>query len=467
MFFSKTKDSFIQENRSLKASIRDGMASAIMMGTADSYLVPFGIFLKASTLGIGVLATLPQFIGAIFQVIGAWIADRLSSRRTMLVGAACCNAMVWLSIALLSLLFNGSPESIVILIVLAIVYQVSLNLGSPVWNSLIGDIVPLEKRGRYFGIRNQWCGFISFLTLVVCGQALDFARYLDLARWGFIAIFLGAGISRLIAAYWLSQHEDPDFSVSKDQQFSLFQFVRRLPASNFARFVLFVACMQFSIAIAGPYFTVYFLNDLKMSYAQFTVIIAALAVAQFLSMKSWGRLSDTYGNRKILKVCSYGLASIPFAWLPSHNFWFMVGVQVYSGIFWAGFNLAVANFLFDAVTPPKRARCAAYQAVITGAFILAGSIIGGYTVRLLPETYSFFDYAWHPFSRLLVVFLVSGLLRIVFAAALIRQFHEVRDVERISSIKLLGAFSGLRVIDSVTDFWVGLFRDQENTEREE
>ncbi|NMC63863.1 MAG: MFS transporter [SAR324 cluster bacterium] len=468
MFFSRAKEGFIKESKSLRASIRDGMASAVTTGTADSYLIPFGIFLRATTLQIGLLATLPQFVGAFSQVVGAWLSDRITSRRTLLVGAASANAMVWLAIGLLSFTASSQIESIFALIVLALVYQVTLNLSAPIWNSLIGDLVPLKERGQFFGIRNQWLGFISFLTLIICGQILDFTKDLGLARWGFLVIFLGAGISRLIAAYWLAQYEDPPFSSSEENKFSLLQFVLRIPQSNFAKFVLFVATMQFSVAIAGPYFSVYWLNDLKLSYTEFTGIIAAQAISQFLSMKSWGRLSDSYGNRKILKVCSFGIASIPFFWLLSDNYFYMAGLQVYSGIFWAGFNIAVGNFLFDAVTPPKRARCAAYQAFITGIFILIGAVIGGVIVKHLPENYSFFyGLDWNPTSPLLVLFLISGILRFLFASFLIRKFHEVREVTGISTWRLLSAFSGIRSLDSVTDYWVDLFRDQEEGKEEE
>ena len=59
----------------------DGASYAVMMGCGETYLGPFGIFLKASTIQVGLLATLPQLFGAVMQWVGALNMDRFRSRR--------------------------------------------------------------------------------------------------------------------------------------------------------------------------------------------------------------------------------------------------------------------------------------------------------------------------------------------------------------------------------------------------
>ncbi|HIJ20879.1 MAG TPA: hypothetical protein HPP58_07520, partial [Deltaproteobacteria bacterium] len=56
---------------SLRASIRDGMSHSVMLGFGETYLGPFGIFLQATTLQVGILSTLPQLFGAVMQWTGA------------------------------------------------------------------------------------------------------------------------------------------------------------------------------------------------------------------------------------------------------------------------------------------------------------------------------------------------------------------------------------------------------------
>jgi len=42
-----------QADPSLRASMRDGVSHAVMLGAGETYLGPFGIFLQASTLQVG------------------------------------------------------------------------------------------------------------------------------------------------------------------------------------------------------------------------------------------------------------------------------------------------------------------------------------------------------------------------------------------------------------------------------
>jgi len=52
---------------SVEASIKDGVAWAAMSGFAEPYAVPFAMALGASTMGIGVLRSIPSLASAFFQ----------------------------------------------------------------------------------------------------------------------------------------------------------------------------------------------------------------------------------------------------------------------------------------------------------------------------------------------------------------------------------------------------------------
>jgi len=162
-------------------------------------------------------------------------------------------------------------------------------------------------------------------------------------------------------------------------------------------------------------------------------------------------MSDQFGNRTILKVCGTLVAFNPALWLISSNFWYVVLVQFYSGIFWAGFTLAAANFVFDAVTPPKRARCVAYQAIINGSLVFLGSLAGGWVVHVVPMAWVEHLGIWVPHSKFLSLFVLSGILRVIVMLFLFPSFKEVRQVESIRSHQLLIRVTSLRPL------WGGTF----------
>jgi len=438
------------QSPSLRAATKDGMAHAVMIGAGETYLGVFGIFLRATTPQVGLLATLPAFVGAIFQAVAVFFMPFFKTRRRPIVVSAIINALVWIPIALLPFVLGSGSTTVSLLIVLVTIYHVAGNFGAPLWNSLIGDLVPAHSRGRYFGRRNRLIGLFTFIAVLLAGQILEVSRSSGNEAFGFLAIFFIAAVARLLSARWLSTYDDPPLTIRKEEMFSFYQFIRRLPRSNFARFVLFFATINFAVAFAGPYFALYMLRDLKFSYVEFTLVSATVTVTQFLTMQHWGRLNDRFGAKKILNICGIAVAVSPVMWLFSPELWWILAIQIYSGFVWAGFNLASSNFMFDAVTPPKRARCAAYQALVNGAFVVAGSLLGGLTADSLTALGRFAIGGIEVTSPLLVLFLISAILRILAAGLLLPQFQEVRPVEQIAHRQLVFQITNLRPLSGAT-----------------
>lgn len=450
-----------EDDPSLRAAINDGVSYAVMMGCGESYLGPFGIFLHASTLQVGLLATLPQLFGAVMQWVGALKMDRFRSRRKVILAGAATQAVIFIPMALLPFLFSRGTPSVLYLLALMIVYQGASGSTVPIWNSLIGDLVPAKIRGRFFGHRNRLTGMSTFISLLLAGGILDLFDRAGKAEVGFLIIFSVAFLARLNSVRWLSKYEDPEFQITPDQAFTFRQFLRRSPYSNFAKFVFFVGAINFGVAFSAPYFALYMLRDLHFSYVEFTVVSGVATITQFLTFRYWGELSDRFGNKKILNLCGWGVAVVPMLWLVSPHILYLVIIQTYSGFVWAGFSLASANFIFDAVTPPKRARCVAYQGLVNGFFIFLGSFAGGYAAGHLPQSFSLGFWVWRPAFILPVIFLISGLIRLVATGIFLSKFKEVRPVEPIRHRELIFRVSHIRPIAGATfSLFTGLFRER-------
>jgi MFS family permease len=434
-----------------------------MMGTAETYFGAFGIFLKASTLQVGLLASLPQLFGAVMQWVSALKMDRIRSRRKVVIAGAAAQALTLIPMALLPFLIGSGSLSVLFLIVLALAYHGGNGATVPVWNSLIGDLVPPSIRGRFFGHRNMLTGMATFIALLLAGGLLHVFDQSGVPAVGFFICFSAAFLARMNSIRWLTRYEDPELRVLPDQVFTFSQFLRRSPHSNFAKFVFFVGAINFGVAFSGPYFALYMLRDLQFSYVEFTLVSATATITQFLTFRYWGGLSDRFGNKKILNVCGWGVAVLPALWLFSAWIPYLLGVQIFGGFVWSGFSLASANFLFDAVTPPKRARCVAYQGLVNGVFTFLGSMAGGYAALHLPGRFSLGPWAWEPQFILPVIFLISGLIRLVATGILLRRFKEVRTVEPIGHGELIFRISQIKPIAGATfSLFTGLFRDQRN-----
>jgi MFS family permease len=447
-----------------KAIVREGVFDAVKIGTGETYLGAFAVYLGGTPLQIGALATLPPLVGAVAQSLGVVLVERIKSRRKVLTRLMAMQGFLWMPIALVPFVFTSNTVAITALLIAAILYQITIGVISPIWSSLVGDVVEPEVRGEFFGSRNRWIAITTFAALGVAGECIHQAKNWGVTAAGFSTVFFIAGASRLLSAYSFKKVLDPSFVILSDAKFSFWRFISRVRHSNFVKFVLFVSGMNFAAAVAGPYFAIYMLRDLQFSYLEYTVVVATAVLVQFVVMRSWGRLSDQFGNRRILTVCGWIVAFNPFLWLISSHFVWILFVQVYSGFFWAGFNLAAANFVFDAVTPPKRPRCVAYQAIINGVLVCTGSILGGLLIQYLPQAGTVALGLWTPKSPFLLLFLVSGILRLLVVFKIMPAFEEVREVEHIHGRDLLVRVSSLRPISGATfAFLAGKRSSEEET----
>lgn len=438
-----------------------------MLGVGEAYLVPYGIFLGLGTAGVGLLASLPLLCSSLAQLVTVRLLDRVRGRRCLVVGAALVQALSWLPMLAVAFLpaAGGGPA----LLLLSSTYFALGGLMVPAWSSWIGDLVPRRVRGRYFGRREQLRIGFQFAALVLAGAGLHLARRAGAESAGFLAIFVVAFVARLISAGFLGRMSEPLHRPSREEAFTFGDFLRRTPRSNFGRFTIYIAVVSLAVHVAGPFFAVFMLRDLGFTYAEFTASSAAVLVAQVMTFRHWGRLSDRFGNRTLLRLSGWVITVVPVLWVISTDFVAILAWQLVSGVGWAGFNLAAANFLFDAVSPPKRARCLAYHNLIVAAGTLVGASLGGWLAAMLPPSVPL--QSWQLVSSLQVLFLASAAARMAAAALLLPAVKEVRPVpsygEVIFRVVGLAASRGMRLSvlgglrngvkrrggDGVTDSW--------------
>lgn len=445
----------VEVEHTLNASIKDGVSHALMLGVGESNLGAYGIFLNSSASVVGLLATLPPLVGAIAQAVVVNFGESIRSRRAVIASSALGQALLWIPIAALAWIPLSTDTMGVALVVAVMLYHALAGVGSPLWNSLIGDVVPSDSRGRYFGKRGRLCGIATMCGLLGGGWLMAWAEGHHAQVVGFTVLFFIAALARLNSARWLAKHSEPPHIVKQEHHFSLLQFLLRAPRSNFAKFVLFVSAVNFSVAVSGPYFAVYMFRTLKLSFFEFSLITAMAMVTQLFTFDHWGSLVDRFGTKRILNVCALGVSISPLLWLAADSTVEILLIQAYAGAVWAGFNLAASNFMFDAVTPPKRARCVAYQALVNNSLVCLGSLLGGAIAGIEFSPLPAMSWLPDPHSPLLFLFVLSGALRLLSALLFLPLFREVRDVESIRHRELLFRIVHLRPLTGATFALIG------------
>jgi MFS family permease len=220
-------------------------------------------------------------------------------------------------------------------------------------------------------------------------------------------------------------------------------FLRRFRESNFLRFVVFSGCLTFATYLAAPFFAVFMLRDLQLSYLTYMALQVCASLATLVALPLWGKHADLVGNVRVLRLSSFLAALIPIFWLFSQTPAYLMVVQMISGFAWSGVTLSAGNFIYDAVTPQKRVRCIAYFNVINGVALFFGSSLGGYLASRLPPLFGY---------PLLGLFALSCFCRMSFYLLLSRTFREVRVAHEVSIQELFFSVVGIRpLVDPTRD----------------
>jgi len=421
----------LKKEKTKRLSIVEGSAYSVMDGGGLRNITPYALALGANNAQIGFLTSIPNLLGNLFQLFTTKAMEKYSRRKILLFGVI-LQALMWIPMILVGFFyfFRGldsatSANFIILIYTLLILFG---GFVSPAWNSLMRDIVTKDN-GHYFGRRNKIVGTVALISLLIGGFVLDYFKQTKVFI-GFAIIFGVCFIARAISAYLLSRHYEPEFKLEKGYYFSLRQFVKNMPHSNFGKFVLFVGLIQMATAIASPFFAVYMLKNLHFSYTTYILVVISSSLSSLLFMPIWGKFADKYGNLRIIQICGFFVAFVPLVWFlspmvakfnPSFLIYYLLFMEFLSGLVWAGFNLTTVNFIYDAVTRQRVALCIAYFNFLVGIGVFVGATLGGFIASI--------DIVFG-MNSILFVFLLSFIARMGVYLAMISKLKEVREVEK-------------------------------------
>lgn len=415
--------------------IRDGLLQAVAQGSGEQYLSAFALLFHATPFHISILSAIPQLLGAWAQLVSVkvslWFPNRASQVSWGMIGQAAS----WVPILALPLLW---PEQGPWLLIAGVaVYFTFLHFSSPAWNSLITDLLQSDERGTYFARRLRVMALTSFLALCSSGVLLSFFKDRQLLWLGFAIMFATAGLCRGVSAVYLRSVTDLPRHEPGDNPTSFRIFLRTGVSKNFRQFLLFSGLMHLAVLIAGPFFVIYMLHDLHLTYWEYGTWLGAGIIGQFLTLPAWGQFGDRFGNKALLTFTGLLVAFLPMLYLFGTSWPFLVTVNFFGGVVWAGLGLGLNNYVFDAVRPTDRAKAVAVSSTVNAIGWALGTVIGSWLINNVPGTLRFGALVLQPASNLPFLFFLSGLLRLIVAAALLRTFHEPREVEQRAHRRLL------------------------------
>lgn len=424
--------------RSLSLSIRDGFfASVFATCTGGPFLAGFALALGANEFHIGVLAALP-LVANFFQFVGSYLVSRLGSRKRVSVQGVVVGRGVWLLLAVLPLLSPWLSFEYILMAALAIVAvgHFAGAISAVAWLSWMSDVVPDALRGRFFGRRNMINSVAVIGVTMLGGQFIDWTGG---TIEGFQILFVVAVAAGFVSVGYLKRIAEPRFVPHQKPELFFDTLLHPLRDVNFRWLLLFAVVWNFGVHLAAPFFVVYKLQDLMLSYTVVGFFVSLTAFVDVVGMRFWGPFSDRVGNRPVMLLCSIFAAVVPFLWLWTSTgsvtlYLLLPTIHVLGGFFWAGMNLTSANILFR-VTP--KAHDTVYfsvYAAVSGLSAALAALVGGALIETLGD--SPLDVWGLELSSIKIIFLISWLFRSA-AIPLLRRVREPKGLPLVKAVQVL------------------------------
>lgn len=444
-----------------------------MTATGDNFFNAFAVYLNATAAQMGLLTAIPQLFGALFQLLSVWLCSYVRRRHLIVLGAG-LQALVVAGMGALAM--TQSTHAIYWLIGLAVLYFSFQNVIQPQWRAWMGSIVPQRRRGAFFAARTRLTMVSSLLIFIGGGTLLTASTGMEATWLGFAILFIAAGFGRTLSTVYLWRMYDPDHDAASsnpsDLRRSFAQLRESLHDRTFRHYSFFIAGMQGMVAISAPFFAVYMLRDLQFTYLQYSLNSVASIATQFVCLSFWGRFSDRFGNRLVMLITSGMIPVLPLLWLLSPSFYYLLGVQVVSGIAWSGFSLSTANYLYD-IRPHKTefAIYAAMQACLSASAVFVGALAGGFLASAAPSLLQLLSQGLSQMmsldlnalmrSPLYLVFITTAILRAAVALWFIPRAVEPRVRRRPQMLQIVYRVARLNALSGVVLDWLTVTRKKD------
>ncbi len=400
-----------QVKESVKYSVYEGMAASAAEGATDDYYTPYALAAGASLSQVGWLVTLQQFLASFCYLKLSNLASVVGSRKRLILILVLTDVITFLPFIVLPYFLRAHlVEGVFFFFVLAAVPSVIIG---PVWANWITDLIPTGVRGRYFGQRSTFTGASGLACFIVAGLVLNYFNNFD----GFALVFGFAALCRLMSwtMFW-KMHDIPIKQKESRVTFGLADFRQVIGSARFGHFMVYSALFYFAVNLSSPFLAAFMLQDLQFSYLIFMVMICSSEIAKLCIYRFWGRYADAAGHLKVVKIASFIIPAGPLLWMVSHNIYYLIVVQILSGLAWAGFELCSPNFVYSAMPANNRIKFIACYRALNGMGIALGALVGGYLATHLPPLFG---------HTLLALFLVSGLARLLVVFRLLPSIVDV------------------------------------------
>jgi len=272
------------------------------------------------------------------------------------------------------------------------------------WQDLVAKIIPVDKRGRFFGITNFIGNASGILGAVSVAFVLDKFTF----PLGYVFSFSAAAILIFLSWFFLSLTREPAV-YSQKPTISQREYLRSLPEimrrdRNFSRYLL--AQIIYSLSgMATGFLVVYTVKTWNLPDAQAGGFVIVMQVGQAISNLVFGFLADRKGHKMSLEICLLlNVVSLILAVIAPDPMWFYPIFFLRGAVFAGAFVSGIA-IVYEFTGAENRPTYIGLSNTIPGVAGTLAPLIGGWLAGAL-------SYSWMFILAAIIGAIGLGLLRL-------------------------------------------------------
>ncbi len=336
------------------------------------------ILMNADDGFIGLMSII-TFASNLLQLFSPLLLERFPRRKKLLIVVRA--VIMFINIAVLGItpLLPG-PNALRLSICAASILVINvLNAavapGMTVWHI---QFTPQHIRPRFFSLISMTNGLIVAGAVLISSFLVDLFKSAGLETAGLLAL---RGIALLLAVldgYLLTRMKEYPYEQDANKTRIIDLFVRPFKEKRYLMTVIMACMWHFTANIPGPYYTVYLLKNLGVSYS-FITLVSMLNVPVLIFLTPvWRNMLRSISWFKMLAMAmlAYLLHYVGLSFVTASSMWLYPLVLLWAYIVAIGINLAFTNIPYIDIPQKSQTVFIGFYSTMANLFALLGSVVG-------------------------------------------------------------------------------------------
>lgn len=376
--------------------------------------------------------TLIQTACGLLQIFAPIVIERMRVRKYFVISARLIYYFInVVLLALVPLLPTDGRTKANVFIALIVMMQASVSLSNPaltVWH--FGNL-PDNCRTDYFSIQSMALPTVNAILAVICGAFVDHFKADGRELVGILLLRAFAVIIVLAESRCFWKVREPDYPHSQNGMTLRSIFATPFRSRAFLSMVLVSVIWSFACNIAGPYFNIYLLEDVKVSYTFINFVSVFNIPILLITMPIWNRIIKRIGwlPMLLIGVSAFALTQLGNLFISERTPWMYPVCCIVWDFISPGSTIAFANLPYLKIPEESQSSCLAFYAT-AGSLASLGGVYFGKSFMAATEGIYIDFLGFHMKNYIYVYVIVFGILAVLCAYIIVLQLLEKRRLRR-------------------------------------